>query len=285
MSYKPTAETLAIVQRLGGTWSGQHAMVRCPAHDDRNPSLSIRQGRSSILVHCFAGCEGADVMRAIRRVVGRPILDQHPIPAPANDRPAPFQRLWDDARPIEGTLAEHYLRDVRGIRFLPPDVRFHPRCPMGRGRAARFLPALLVGVFHRERLIAIQRLFLDPVSAVRTHRMMLGHSRGGTWPARFAGPAIAVAEGFESACAYRQLTGREASTCFGVRNFARFAPAPGTDSIVLLPDNDAEGQTFARRALAQRRNDGIQVSVVDCPADYDDWADIIRPLSRRAMAL
>jgi hypothetical protein len=51
---------------------------------------------------------------------------------------------------------------------------------------ARRLPALLVGVFKAQRLIAIQRLFLDPVTGQRTHRMMLGNSRGGTWPASFA---------------------------------------------------------------------------------------------------
>jgi hypothetical protein len=42
-----------------------------------------------------------------------------------------------------------YLRDIRGITFLPPDVRFHPACPMGRGPVPRRLPALLVGVFKR----------------------------------------------------------------------------------------------------------------------------------------
>ena len=31
-------------------------MARCPAHDDRGPSLSIGEGdRGSVLIHCFAG--------------------------------------------------------------------------------------------------------------------------------------------------------------------------------------------------------------------------------------
>ncbi|MGL1636404.1 DUF7146 domain-containing protein, partial [Vibrio parahaemolyticus] len=83
---------------------------------------------------------------------------------------------------------------------MPPDARFHPACPMGRGPSPRRLPALLVGVFRAQRLIAIRRLFLDPATGQRTHRMMLGNSRGGTWPASFAGDTMRIAEGFETAC-------------------------------------------------------------------------------------
>lgn len=284
MRYQPTSETLAAIQRLGGAWSGGHAMVRCPAHEDRTPSLSIRQGRTALLVHCFAGCESAEVMRAIRGVLGHALSSQRAEPEPANDRTAPFRRLWNDSSPIEGTLGERYLQDVRGIGFIPPDVRFHARCPMGKGRAVRFLPALLVGVFRCARLIAIQRLFLDRATAVRTHRMMLGNSRGGTWPARFAGGTMRMAEGFETACAYRQLTGQEAGTCFGARNFVHFERGSGTQALTLLPDNDAEGQCAAKRAIEQRRGDGLPVSVVLCPFGYGDWAEIVRPSGDSIMA-
>jgi len=277
MRYQPTTETLSIVQRLGGVWSGRHAIVRCPAHEDRTPSLSILQGRNSILVHCFSGCDGAAVMRGIRQVLGHTIPDQCAPLSPANDREPPFRRLWAEAQAVEGTLGERYLRDVRGIRFIPADVRFHTRCPMGRGSAVRFLPALLIGVFLRERLIAVQRLFLDSQTATRTHCMMLGNSRGGTWPARFEGGVMRIAEGFESACAYRQLTGQQAGTCFGVRNFARFEPVRGTESLLLLPDNDAEGQAFARRAAELRRGDGLPIAIGGCPTGCGDWAELIRP--------
>lgn len=41
-------------------------LARCPAHDDRGPSLSIRDledGRT--LVHCFGGCDVGDVLAAV----------------------------------------------------------------------------------------------------------------------------------------------------------------------------------------------------------------------------
>jgi KaiC/GvpD/RAD55 family RecA-like ATPase len=40
-------------------------MVRCPAHNDRSPSLSIKHEGDRTLVHCFAGCETEQVVEAL----------------------------------------------------------------------------------------------------------------------------------------------------------------------------------------------------------------------------
>jgi hypothetical protein len=69
MRFQPTAETLAIVAASADI--GMAAMRWCRARRMKiTPNLSIRQGQHSILVHCFAGCDGGDVMRAIRHVWG-----------------------------------------------------------------------------------------------------------------------------------------------------------------------------------------------------------------------
>lgn len=46
------------------------AMTTCPAHDDRQPSLSIKAGHTAIALHCFGGCHPADVMAALGMVYG-----------------------------------------------------------------------------------------------------------------------------------------------------------------------------------------------------------------------
>ena len=64
-----TIETL--ISRLDGvreTGSGKY-LARCPAHDDRNPSLAIKDGDDGrVLVHCFAGCGTAEVLVPYPRV-------------------------------------------------------------------------------------------------------------------------------------------------------------------------------------------------------------------------
>ncbi len=39
------------VRRSGTGW-----IARCPAHPDRNPSLSVKEGERGVLLRCWAGC-------------------------------------------------------------------------------------------------------------------------------------------------------------------------------------------------------------------------------------
>ena len=60
-----TAETIA--KALGGRKAGGGWMARCPAHDDREPSLSIRDADDGkVLVRCHAGCDQERVIAALR---------------------------------------------------------------------------------------------------------------------------------------------------------------------------------------------------------------------------
>ena len=56
-----------ICESRGGKWSGARGMARCPAHDDRTPSLSVSLGQKAILFHCFAGCDQQSVLAALAR--------------------------------------------------------------------------------------------------------------------------------------------------------------------------------------------------------------------------
>ena len=58
----------ALISRLDGVkdTGGGRYMARCPAHDDRSPSLSVSEGdNDTVLVHCFSGCETEDVLSAV----------------------------------------------------------------------------------------------------------------------------------------------------------------------------------------------------------------------------
>ena len=47
-------------------WSGAGFVTKCPAHQDRSPSLSVSRGRDDrMLLHCFAGCSTEAVLGAV----------------------------------------------------------------------------------------------------------------------------------------------------------------------------------------------------------------------------
>lgn len=60
MNYDELLDKLEGVNR-----TGDHAMALCPAHGDRNPSLSVDLKDGVIVLYCHAGCTQGDVMEAI----------------------------------------------------------------------------------------------------------------------------------------------------------------------------------------------------------------------------
>jgi hypothetical protein len=60
MSVEAVLSRLQKVKGRNGAWT-----ACCPAHDDKSPSLAIREEGGKILLHCFGGCEVSAVVGAI----------------------------------------------------------------------------------------------------------------------------------------------------------------------------------------------------------------------------
>ena len=60
MNAQEVLDRLEQVTGSNGKW-----MARCPAHQDKSPSLAVNEAEDRVLIHCFAGCETTDVTAAI----------------------------------------------------------------------------------------------------------------------------------------------------------------------------------------------------------------------------
>lgn len=70
---------LSLLEGVKRTGNGTY-LARCPAHQDRSPSLSIREAdEGKTLIHCHAGCSAHEVVSA----VGLELTDLFP-PRPAD---------------------------------------------------------------------------------------------------------------------------------------------------------------------------------------------------------
>ena len=273
-----------LVERLGGQWSGQGGMCRCPAHDDRHPSLSIRVGETALLYHCFAGCAVADVLRAIGRLDRRALITINPrIPAPADGGArclTRLQALWSEAVPVIGSPAERYL-EKRGLLDVPAGQRFHARTPLRHGSDTCFRPALLAAVQEGAEIVALQRTFLDIERDRRARdlgrpRRILGRPGRGSVRLAPASEILGLAEGVESALSAMILLGLPVWAVLGAERLARVDIPLSVRRLVLLGDDDRAGRLGAAAALAAHAAEGRTVETLWPWHGLNDWNDVLR---------
>lgn len=287
--------TLAI--ELGGKWHRRYGTAPCPVcqpsrRADQN-ALTLADGRNGRLVlDCKkSGCAFLDVLAAAglhsgdyappdAATLAQRDREQR---AEAEKRSAQAKRLWDEAQPIAGTVAEAYLRG-RGITCpLPPTLRFHGAC--WHGATAKRFPALVAAV-QGSRLPAVHRTYLrsdgSGKAPVEPAKAMLGATAGGAVRLCEGPGPLVVGEGIESTLSLLcgildgPVTAWAALSTSGLRGL-RLPHHPGR--LTIATDGDAPGRA-AGHALADRAHAlGWQVSILD-PGDGADFNDI---LTRKAV--
>ena len=280
-----TAETIA--KALGGRKTGAHWMARCPAHDDRAPSLSISDARDGkVLVRCHAGCHQRDVIAALR---GRGVWEageRRPIRfARKPDRPLPAKpdgdvirrteaalALWHGAQSATGTLVETYLRS-RGLTIpIPLSIRFHfglkhPACGVW--------PAMVALVTHGAdgRSIGIHRTFLNrdgsAKAPVEPARMMLGPCRGGTVRLGPAGDLLMVGEGIETCLAAAQASGHPVWAALSTSGLRVLDLPHDVRDVIVLADGDEPGEAAAQVCAWRWKREGRRVRIARPPQGMD----------------
>lgn len=266
---RPTQDTIDLVAGLGGTWHGSYALCRCPAHNDRTPSLSIRQGHRGILVHCFAGCSNEDVLRELSRA--KPIRNSTPPDYKHHASRANAIRIWEQGRPIDNTIADVYRR-ARHLSAPLEDVRFHPRCPFGRKPNAQFIPAMLIAVRDGQDITAIQRIKLKEDGSSHLGKMMLGHPGAAAWAPRLKGKVLALAESMEDAGAYSRIHGMPCWSSLGAERLPLVRIPSHVERLVIAEDNNRAGRLGSLAAVAAHSTEHRTVIRHAPPARWGDWS-------------
>lgn len=290
-SLESTARRLC--ERRGGRWSGTKGMARCPAHDDRTPSLGVTLGRHAILFHCFAGCDQASVIEALKREGMAPASlfagryaerCENAFEARAPSRGA--LRIWSDASSLPGSPAKAYL-EARGITASSSALRYHARTPLGPQARAQFLPAMIAAVSLDEGPIAIHRTYLalegPSLASFEKPKRALGSLRSAA--VRLFPPmqgALGLAEGIESALSARALTGVPCWATLGNERFSLVSIPESVTALHLFVDWDAGGDLAAKRALEAHAREGRTIHVRRPSLRGTDWNDeLVSWLARR----
>jgi hypothetical protein len=110
-----SADILSMLDGLRDNRNGKY-MARCPAHDDRSPSLSVKLcDDGKVLLHCYAGCD----VEAVCGAIGLTLADLMP-ERPIDHRVRPMRRTMP-AR--EGLQSLDYESLV--VQVIATDVHDH----------------------------------------------------------------------------------------------------------------------------------------------------------------
>jgi hypothetical protein len=287
----------AIAKALGGRKAGAAWMARCPAHDDRMPSLSIADARDGkVLVRCHAGCDQREVIAALRaRGVWdaderRPVrFSRKPdrVPPPETDtdlmrRMEAALTLWRGAQCAKGTPVETYLGS-RGLTIpIPSSIRFHPGL---KHPSSGIWPAMVALVTRGTdgTPIGIHRTFLardgNGKAPVEPAKMMLGPCRGGA--VRLAEPrdVLMVGEGIETCLAAMQASGHPAWAALSTSGLRALDLPSSVRDVIVLADGDDAGEAAARDCAWRWKREGRRVRIARPPRG-SDFNDLLRRAPR-----
>lgn len=296
------SEAQTVTQALGGDWRKGSGLAPCPMcqpesrRDQR--ALSVSESGGHLLVHCHkGGCKVFPELQARGLIVGQGHRGARPDPAEDERRKAENRRkhaqrlkvahdLFTQAKSCEGTIAETYLTEVRGIKGLrfnkmKNTLRFHSNAL--HSPSGEYMPAIIARIRGANgHALGIHRTFLLPDGSAKANvtpcKMMLGPSSGGA--VRFGpdAPIIALAEGIETALsvvrASRMTVWATLSTS-GLKGLI-LPRMPVAEVVIICADHDGAGLNAAEARAARLEGEGRTVSIIYPPNTGDDFNDVLR---------
>lgn len=267
----------------GGWWS-----CCCPAHEDRTPSLSVRDGDRGLVVQCWAGCDRRAVLAALR---DRGLIGSHaayhrlrPAPGIADRgddlarRIALARRIWDAARDVRGSPVMRYLSG-RAITIAPPaSLRWAPAL---RRLDGTYGPAMVARIDGPDgALVGVHRTWLAPDRSGQWHRRdraMLGQAARGAVRLADAAETLLVGEGIETTLAGMATTALPGWAGLSAGGIEALILPPIVRAVIILADNDANGrgEKAAHETAARWRSENRRVSVYMSPRIGEDAADLL----------
>jgi hypothetical protein len=140
---QPSAQLLERLQGVRPTGHGRW-IARCPAHDDKRPSLSIREGDTgAVLVYCWGGCTLAEIAAA----AGLNLADLFPSREPDTDQGSKWKPWRRKLASSLSPLVIRYQSDLILVQLFLADIAAgKPIAPLdretARAAAARIWDAL-----------------------------------------------------------------------------------------------------------------------------------------------
>jgi hypothetical protein len=242
-------------RREGNSWR-----ALCPVHNGH--SLILTNARDGTLLwNCKAGCGQDEIKQELmdRGLYQKEIPWHRPYPIQVEpsdpDKLEYAHKLWRESEPIDGTLAERYLR-ARGYngKLNRRSLRFHP--DLWHKPSRERWPALVAKVIHSdtEEFLGIHRTWLERYRPKKAPlgeqtKMALGRIKGGVVPLGNVSDKLLLAEGIETALCASELARLPAWAILGSWNY-EFVEIPfEVQTVIIAADHDHKDDAILKASV------------------------------------
>jgi hypothetical protein len=243
----------AITVALGGRWCGRYGLAPCPAHDDRDPSLKVKDDprkSDGIDLHCFAGCEWRDVKAALKQqdlISGE--WRKPPPTKPKAEKDADDVKLridfalaiWKQSVPLHDTLGEQYFIERRKLDVRKLDLHHCLRW----NETTRSVIALMRHPMT-DTPCGIHRTFLNEDGTKRERKMLGRQGVVKLTPDEDVTLGIGITEGVEDGLAVLLSGWVPIWAATSANALAKFPIFHGIESLTVFADADSVGLEAAQ---------------------------------------
>lgn len=214
----------------------------CPAHEDKNPSLNLKQEGDKILITCQAGCQTEAVMQSIGLQMSDLFIKPHPL-VTTKEPQLEFVCAYD-YQDEDGKLLYQACRYLTGDPINPKTFKF--RRPDGNGGWIKNIDNVQRVLYHLPDILLADSVYL--------------------------------VEGEKDADTLWSW-GQPATTSPGGANNWKpeYAEYLKGKKVVIVPDKDTAGFAYAREVALSLEGKAREVSVILLPGDkvrdITDWFD------------
>ena len=254
----------------------------CPAHEDRDPSLSIRVTADGLLLlKCFAGCHFEDILRAAgitHMFKGEPNIPRARLDKIIRDENAlnlrkitRARKIWSETVDVDNTLSQTYLNS-RGLKFWGLSIRHHNH--LFYSPTSEYRPALVAAITRDGIITGIQRIYLDDEGR-KLDKMMLGDCKGGAVHLGGAGNTLIVSEGIENGLAFAQFEDGQMGeywAALSTSGLKSLKLPEARSKLIVAADGDDAGFNAAFALINRAATEGWNAQLISAPQGKD-WND------------
>ena len=282
-------------------------LVPCVCHDDRHPSLSIRDGEGGkVLVHCFRGCDPREILKTLRDMGLMDGSSPAPFPPPSRpiNRARTLNNIIEATHPIEpeSIVARYMAGRAISLQEWPGDLREHPDLMVyedGKATGKKYPAMVAIIKDVQGEPVGLHLTFLEKDGSgkapIENPRRIIGvkdgSTRGGT--VRLFDPVdgtIGLAEGIETTLSAHLLTGIPGWACLNAGGIERAEIPPEIPPeirrVTIFADNDKSGtgQKAAAKAALRFRSEGRETGILVPDEPGKDFNDILQIKNARRLA-